>query len=156
MGVSGSGKTTVGKLLSKEIEWKYYNGDNYHQKESIEKMIKGIPLTDKDRDPWLESIRNIVEKNLKNSNNVIIECSALKQSYRDIIKQENNQIKFIYLKCSYELIKGRLEKRGRHFFNPKLLKSQFKILEEPNDALWIDASNSPKNIVKILRRYFKI
>jgi gluconokinase len=148
MGVSGSGKTTVGKALSKRFGWKYYEGDEYHPAGNIEKMKRGIPLDDEDRLPWLQSLRKIIEEAANKNENIVIACSALKEAYREILRghvpdlplSANNEVKFIYLKGSYNTIKERMEKRPDHFFKPEMLKSQFNTLEEPQDAIIIDIS----------------
>jgi gluconokinase len=147
MGVSGSGKTTVGKTVSSQFGWKFYEGDEYHPAKNMEKMKNGIPLNDKDRLPWLLCLKKIIEEALENKENIIISCSALKEAYRKILKI-NNDVKFIYLKGSYDLVKKRMEERGSHFFKPAMLKSQLDDLEEPKDVIEIDISGSKDSVVK--------
>jgi len=130
MGVSGCGKTTVGKELSKALEIPFYDGDDFHSEANKEKMSRGQPLTDEDRKPWLESLANLLQGNTS----IILACSALKGSYREMLKIAPD-VRFIYLKGSCNLIKKRLEERKGHFFNPHLLESQLANLEEPQDAL---------------------
>jgi len=151
MGVAGAGKTTIGKLLSEVIIWEFYDGNELHPKRNIEKMRKGIALNDKDRLPWLNSIRKLIEKKLHKKENLILECSALRQSYRDLLKQKDEDIRFIYLKGNYQLIEKRLAQRRHRYFNPALLKSQFDTLEEPQDAISIDAFKTPQMIVAMIR-----
>ena len=137
MGVAGCGKTTVGRMLSEKLGWKYFEGDEYHPKENVAKMSAGIPLNDDDRKPWLLKLRSIIEDALALGTNIILTCSALKESYREILKV-NDDVKFIYLKGSYELIESRMKLRKDHFMKPGMLKSQFDALEEPTEAIIID------------------
>ena len=152
MGVSGSGKSTIGKLLSQEFNIPFYDGDDFHPKENIEKMSSGRPLNDKDRQSWLEALNGLALKELKKSNCIIL-CSALKQKYREILIQNiETQSEWIYLSGSFDLISKRLNSRENHFMTSDLLKSQFDILEEPRDALRVDISLSPNEIIKTIKR----
>lgn len=155
MGVAGSGKTSVGKLLSEKLDWQYFEGDAYHPKENVEKMSNGIPLNDKDRMPWLLKLRSIIEDSLAKGTNIILTCSALKESYRKILKV-SDEVRFIYLKGGYELIEDRMMKRNDHFMKPGMLKSQFEALEEPKDALAIDIDNSCENIIDVILKNLKL
>jgi gluconokinase len=147
MGVSGSGKTTLGKAVSNTLGWKFYEGDEYHPAENIEKMRTGIPLDDEDRLPWLLSLSNVIKDAIEKKENIVISCSALKEAYRKILKVSDD-VKFIYLKGSYDLIRTRLEQRLVHFFKPEMLKSQFDALEEPGQAIEIDISKSSESTIK--------
>jgi gluconokinase len=146
MGVSGSGKTTVGKAVSNKFGWKYYEGDEYHPAENVEKMKNWIPLNDEDRLPWLLSLRKVIEEAISKRENIVISCSALKEAYRKILKV-SEEVKFIYLKGSYDLIRKRMEERIPHFFKPEMLKSQFDVLKEPQQAIEIDISKSSESII---------
>ena len=146
MGVAGCGKTTVGRMLSVKLGWKYFEGDEYHPKENVAKMSAGIPLNDDDRKPWLLKLRSIIEDALAQGTNIILTCSALKESYREILKV-NDDVKFIYLKGSYELIESRMKLRKDHFMKPGMLKSQFDALEEPTEAIIIDIDQELNKIV---------
>ncbi len=146
MGVSGCGKTTIGKMLSAKLNWKYFEGDEYHPQENIEKMKNGIPLNDSDRKPWLLKLQYIINDTLSQKVNIIITCSSLKESYRKILKV-SNEVRFIYLKGSYSLIEKRMNERKDHFMKPGMLKSQFDALEEPTDAIIVDIDNSSENIL---------
>lgn len=146
MGVSGCGKTTIGKMLSAKLNWKYFEGDEYHPQENIEKMKNGIPLDDSDRKPWLLKLRSIIQDSQNQKNNIVLTCSSLKESYRNILKV-NNEVKFVYLKGSYGLIEKRMSERKDHFMKPGMLQSQFDALEEPADAIIIDIDNSSENIL---------
>ena len=150
MGVSGSGKTTVGRLLSEELGWKYYEADDYHPSANIEKMSSGIPLNDADRRPWLETLRDLIRDCLERKENAVLACSALKESYREFLLIDERVILF-YLKGDYEIIRQRLGHRRGHYMNPKLLDSQFDTLEEPEAATHVDISSSPEEIVKNIR-----
>lgn len=138
MGVSGSGKTTVAKKLAKKLNYFFYDADDFHPKANIEKMSRGVPLNDDDRLPWLESLRDLLQKNLKFGKPTIMACSALKKSYRDILRQAG-KVKIVYLKGDFETIYSRMQER-KHFMKPEMLKSQFADLEEPNNAIEIDIS----------------
>jgi gluconokinase len=149
LGVSGSGKTTVGKLLAGRLDWKFYEGDDYHPEANKEKMSEGIPLTDADRAPWLAALRDLILENLARSEDAVISCSALKQSYRDYLKLDG--VRFVYLKGDYELIATRIRNRQGHFFDSELLATQFQTLEEPRNALAVDIAKSPQAIVSEIR-----
>lgn len=151
IGVSGSGKTTIGKLLTKKLNWKFIEGDDFHSKKNKEKMENGIPLTSADRKPWLLSLKKIITKSLEKNENIIIACSALKKAYRKILKI-NRKVKFVYLKGDFKIIKERIENRKNHFFKVALLESQFNDLEEPKNILNIDIKNDPEFITnKIIK-----
>ncbi len=147
MGVSGSGKTTIGKLLAKKIQIPFFDGDDFHSKGNIEKMASGKPLNDEDRMEWLFQLNALIQEN-ENKNGCIIACSSLKESYRKILSQEvSNSIKFVFLQGSYSEILSRLESRENHFIPTSLLKSQFETLENPRNAYTVSIMQSPKQIV---------
>src|SRR5436853_3180375 len=150
MGVTGSGKTTIGRLLSKQLGWKYAAADDFPSAANVEKMHNGIPLNDEDRRPWLESLRDLIRKGLETGENIILACSALKESYRQYLVLDE-RVRLVYLKGDYETIQKRLNERHGHYMNPKLLDSQFDTLEEPQDALRVDVSSTPEEIVKTIR-----
>lgn len=152
MGVTGSGKTTVGKLLSAELGWKYFDADDFHPQANIEKMRSGIPLNDADRKPWLDTLRELIRNCLERNENAVLACSALKESYREFLMIDEN-VRLIYLKGDYGLIQKRLAARHGHYMNPALLDSQFKTLEEPKRAWQVDISLSPEAIVKSIRNH---
>ncbi|MGB7555746.1 MAG: gluconokinase, partial [Candidatus Korobacteraceae bacterium] len=137
MGVSGVGKTTIGKALAQELHWRFAEGDDFHSAANIAKMHAGIPLTDEDRAPWLQSLRSAITRWLAAGENVVLACSALKASYRETL-QVAPEVKFVYLRGSFELIAQRLASRHGHYMNPHLLRSQFDTLEEPIDTVTID------------------
>lgn len=152
MGVTGSGKTTLGERLSTELGWNYYDADDFHSPANVEKMKRGIPLDDADRKPWLEILRNLIRNCLEGGENCVLACSALKKSYRDYLLI-NDEVRLVYLRADYGLIKKRLSDRSGHYMNAKLLDSQFEILEEPEGHLAIDVSSPPAEIVKNIREH---
>ena len=151
MGVSGAGKTAIGKLLAQGLCWHFYEGDEYHPPSNLEKMSSGIPLTDDDRWPWLDSLRKLMGGLISDGQNAVIACSALKQTYRDRLRQGNKEVVFIYLKGDYELIRTRLADRHDHFMSADLLGSQFRDLEEPETGITVDAGQDPAVIVNAVR-----
>ncbi len=153
MGVSGSGKSTIGKLLSDRTGWNFYDADDFHPQANIDKMNRGIPLTDSDRQPWLEKLQELITTFLKNNRQGILACSALKSDYRQILRNNNSNVVFVYLQGDYDCIQSRIKKRHGHFMEADLLRSQFDTLEEPEDALVIDVSLEPEVIAeKILTK----
>lgn len=131
MGVSGCGKSTIAEAIAKEMNAVFLEGDDFHSQSNIDKMKAGIPLTDDDRKGWLESIHTKITTDTDKGEDCILSCSALKRKYRDTLRKDMAHILFIYLKGSFELIHGWMEKRKHHFMPPELLKSQFDTLEEP-------------------------
>jgi gluconokinase len=156
MGVAGSGKTTVGQLLAKELSWMFRDADEFHPPTNIEKMSRGIALEDSDRAPWLEAMRATIETWLREGRDAILTCSCLKAGYRQRLLVDPARIRFIYLKGSFELIDARLRQRAHHFMKADLLKSQFQILEEPQDAITVDLSDPPEVIVQKIRKALNI
>ncbi len=151
MGVTGAGKTTVGRALASSLGWEFHDGDDLHTEASKLKMHRGIALDDADRAPWLRAIRELIVSMLAGGRNGVVACSALKQSYRDELVVDPSSVKVVYLRGSKELIADRLRNRGGHFMNPELLQSQIDTLEEPRDAIVIDASAAPEAIVGAIR-----
>jgi gluconokinase len=152
-GVSGAGKTTVGKLLTREIGWRFIEADDFHSVTNIEKMRSGRPLTDEDRWPWLERLRQQIEQSLTAGQNAVLSCSALKRAYRDRLRV-SDEVKFVFLRGDYVLIEKQLRNRRRHFMNPNLLQSQFDDLEEPQqgeNVLTIELGRTPEQIVETIK-----
>jgi gluconokinase len=152
MGVSGSGKSTVGRLLAEELAWAFYEGDNYHPLANIRKMTHGIALSDADRAAWLGSLARLVFELDRGGRSAVIACSALKQAYRDALTGKSAAVRFVYLKGSRDIIRERLEMRHRHYMKAGLLESQFAILEEPQEAVVADISQPPELIVSMVKR----
>jgi gluconokinase len=153
MGVSGSGKTTVGRILAAQLGWTFVEADDYHPAANIEKMRGGTPLDDADRRPWLAALRERIDAACRGGENVVLACSALKHAYQDYLEQhEPACVHYVYLHGSEDLIRERLAARRGHFMNPRLLHSQFEALEPPADALRVDVSPSPEVIAAEIRR----
>ena len=151
-GPTGAGKTTVGRLLARKLAWEFLDADDLHPAANVEKMKKGIPLQDSDRWPWLQIIRNSMDVRIAEHRNLVLACSALKRRYREILCT-GPEVKLVYLKGTYEQILTRVTSRTGHFAGKDLLSSQFAILEEPSDAVTVDVSRSPEDIVtEICRR----
>jgi gluconokinase len=151
MGTTGSGKTTIGTLLAKRLGWEFADADDFHPPANVEKMKHGIPLTDADREPWLQALHDKIVEWSAEKRNVVLACSALKESYRDELRA-SSEVKFVYLKGSYELFSKRVLARKGHFAKQDLLASQFATLEEPTDAIVVDAGPSPEEIASEVRR----
>jgi gluconokinase len=140
MGVSGSGKSTIGEKLAERLRWSYEDGDKFHPPSNVAKMSAGQPLTDEDRWPWLQAIANEIDRVCEAGEHAVIACSALKRAYRDILVHGRNDVRIIYLKGTQDLIASRLALRKGHFMPPGLLASQFRTLEPP------DASENPVTV----------
>ena len=150
MGVSGSGKTTIGALLSKALHWDFFDGDDFHDPSNVEKMAAGIPLTDEDRQAWLSTLRGIVTRLREEGKNGIIACSALKRSYRKYLLTHEEDVSLVYLKGGFDQLRKRLNERKGHFVGESLLESQFSTLEEPDDAIEVDITHTPDEIVSAI------
>ena len=150
MGVSGCGKSTVGKLLADRLGWEFYDGDDFLPPADIAKMTADIPLDDSDRAPWLARLHALIADCLHQNRPGVLACSALKQKYRDTLLQGNPGLRFIYLKGDYDTILARISARHNHFMKSEMLKSQFAALEEPADALVVDVRLSPEQMVEFI------
>ena len=149
MGVSGAGKTKIGEMLAERLHCSFTDGDAFHSAANKEKMHKGIPLTDDDRWPWLRTIRAAIEEKRNAGETAVFTCSSLKRSYRDILRDGDKDVCFVYLKGSREVLEQRLTTRTGHFFDPSLLQSQLDTLEEPgaDEAVTVNIELSPEQIV---------
>ena len=156
MGVSGSGKTIIGSQLAKEIDWEFLDSDDYHSTAEVAKMTSGIPLTEADREPWLNVLRGLLIDRTKRGQDCILACSALTRDFRQKLLNGIENFILIHLDGHYELIKTRMEERKGHFFKPALLMSQFETLEPPEDVLRIDIAKEPEEIVKEIRSYLEL
>ena len=156
MGVAGSGKTTIGKLLAEKLACPFHDADDFHPAANKEKMGKGIPLTDLDRLPWLRTIAEEMKKWEATNPKTVLACSALKQKYRDLLAKENS-VQWVYLKGNMAFIRQRLENRQDHFMKTEMLESQFGDLEEPEEAIVIDInSDSDRMVDEIIVKLKKV
>jgi gluconokinase len=146
MGVSGSGKTSVGVLLASALGGDFVEGDDYHPPANVEKMRQGIPLDDADRRPWLETLAAEIGRWLEAGRTVVLACSALKRSYRAILRGGRAGVRFVHLKGNAALIRARLAQRSGHYMPASLLDSQLATLEEPLDAIVVDIDATPEQI----------
>jgi gluconokinase len=152
-GVSGAGKTTIGQLLAEEFGWRFYEADDFHSQANTDKMRQGVPMTDEDRWPWLESLRQLIKRCLAAGENAVLACSALKEAYRRHLRV-SDKVKLVFLRGNYELVANQLRQRRGHFMNPALLQSQFADLEEPlptEGAVVIELGQSPRELVQEIK-----
>ena len=156
MGVTGSGKTTVGEALAKDLGWTYYDADDFHPDRNVQKMAQGTPLDDDDRWPWLDILAAEIGVWGEAEGGVILGCSALKQSYRNVLVGGRTNVHIVHLSGQKDLIARRLETRQGHYMPASLLDSQFETLEEPCDALNIDIAPEPSAIASAIRRELKL
>lgn len=149
MGVSGVGKTTIGRMLGARTGWKFEDADDYHSKEDQQKMATGIPLTDADREPWLNALHERMFQYCKKGENAILACSALKQRYRELLAGgfAKGEMQFVYLHAPAVLIKERMKSRHHPFMNPDLLENQLATLEVPSEAWSVTVAGSPEHAV---------
>ena len=152
MGVAGSGKTTVGRMLADEMSWGFVDADDIHPLANIEKMRDGVPLTDDDRAPWLRSLRIILLAHEASDESLVLACSALTEGFRAALRTGVDDLRFVLLQAEIDVIAQRLVQREHHFFKAELLDSQFVALEVPLDAIVVNASQSPHAIVAHIRR----
>jgi gluconokinase len=149
-GVSGAGKTTVGKMLAKQLGWRFLEADDFHPAANIEKMRNGHPLTDEDRWPWLNRLRKQIEQLVSAGENAVLACSALKRAYRDRLRV-SEAVKFVFLRGDYAVVEKQLRSRHGHFMNIALLQSQFDDLEQPQpdeNVITIELGRTPEEIVE--------
>jgi gluconokinase len=156
MGVAGSGKTTIGKLLADRLGWEFIEGDDFHPPENLEKMSRGIPLSDDDRAGWLQTLAWMLIQRLAEKRSAVLACSALKQRYRDLLSVGNPEVNFIFLQGEPELLRNRLHNRPGHFMKTGMLLSQFADLEVPADAFDVDVNLSPEQILRLILMHFEL
>lgn len=154
MGPAGAGKTTVGEQLANSLGWHFLDADAFHSPENVERMRQGIGLTDADRAPWLLAMRDALHDLHARGESVVLACSALKEQYRRALVPSNatQDIRFVYLRAPESVLRDRLAQRSGHYAGTSLLASQLATLEEPPNALWVDASSEPSEIVHRIRR----
>jgi len=150
MGVSGSGKTTVARLLAARLGWTFLEGDAFHPAGNVEKMSSGVSLGDDDRWPWLERIRNAIESHVRDGGHAVVACSALRAGYRDFLAAGRNDTRFVYLKGDRRTIRARMSARQDHYMRPAMLDSQYSSLEEPVGALVAEIGSTPADIVSYI------
>ncbi|WP_250513897.1 gluconokinase [Caballeronia sp. INDeC2] len=157
MGVSGAGKSLIGELLAERLHCSFTDGDAFHSAANKEKMHKGIPLTDEDRWPWLKTIRAAIEEKQRAGETAVFTCSSLKRSYRDVLRDGDKDVCFVYLEGTFEVLHERLGTRTGHFFDPSLLKSQLETLEPPgeDEAIIVSIEHTPEEIVDIVLETLK-
>jgi len=148
MGVTGVGKTTIGKQLANTLGWPFYDADDFHPSTNVEKMRQGMALVDEDRLPWLKALNVLIKESLNRGSSAVLACSALRASYRELLKDGNEGVHFVYLSARSEIVQARLNARVGHFMNPTLLASQFQTLEVPSDAIHVNAERSPDEVVQ--------
>lgn len=146
IGPMGCGKTTVGEMLAERLSWAFADADDFHPPENVEKMRQGIPLDDDDRFGWLVSLRTHIEEQIQRDKNLILACSALKHSYREILGIDQRRIISVYLKGSFELLQERIAKRSHQYMNESLLQSQLQTMEEPFGGLIVAIDQTPEMI----------
>jgi gluconokinase len=152
LGVAGSGKTEIGSLLAGALQWNFRDADAYHSAANIEKMSHGQSLSDEDRVPWLKLMAREIDNWVETGTKTVLACSALKDSYRLALKQGHEEVAFVYLKGSFEMIHARLSQRHGHFMKAEMLASQFAALEEPTEAIVVDAGWQPAKIVAYVEK----
>lgn len=155
MGVVGAGKTTIAKLLARELGWEFADADDFHPVSNVEKIRRGIPLTDEDRAPWLQILHDAISRRIASGTDLVLACSALKRAYRRIL-HPGPDVDFVYLKGPAALIAERLHARHGHFANEQILASQLQDLEEPADATTIDIAATPEEIVRQIKKALRL
>lgn len=158
MGVTGSGKTTVGHILARRLSWPFLDGDDFHPEENVAKMAAGTPLTDEDRWPWLQALADEIGGRVDDGTSCVLGCSALKEEYRRVLRGSRSagQIRFVYLHGSEKLIADRLSSRVHRYMPASLLRSQFEALEPPADAAVIDIDATPDEIALSILRHLEL
>ena len=153
MGVAGAGKTTVGRLLAGELGWPYFEADDFHSPANKEKMARGVPLNDQDRAPWLAAIRERMEECVADGRSAVFTCSALKESYRQVLAAGLPAVTLVYLSADPATIEARVRQRENHYLKANLVRSQFDVLEAPANAFTVDARESPAALVAKIRAF---
>jgi gluconokinase len=150
MGVAGSGKTAVGSRVAERLGWTFLDADDFHPAANVEKMKRGIPLNDNDRAPWLDRMHAELRQQLSENHSVLLSCSALKDAYRDILRDQLPEVRFVFLDVDRSTLLDRLQKRQAHFFPKELLDSQLATLEPPKDAFMVNANRPVDEVVETI------
>jgi len=156
MGVTGSGKTTVGQRLAETLGWRFHDADDFHPAANKAKMHAGTPLTDDDRWPWLRALRAVIEAALADQADAVVTCSALKREYRDVLAGGLSDVYYVHLTGDPDILATRLAGRKDHFMNPALLDSQIAMLEAPAGAIDVDVALTPDQQVAVIRRALSV
>lgn len=152
MGVTGAGKTTVGRELAASLGWRFHDADDFHPAANKAKMHAGIPLTDEDRWPWLGALRAVIEQAIRDGAGAVVTCSALKRAYRAVLSGGLSDVRYVHLTGDPRVLQDRLASRRGHFMNPALLDSQIATLEPPEGAIDVDVALTPGEQVAEIRR----
>jgi gluconokinase len=152
MGVTGAGKTTIGRLLAAQLGWEFADADQFHPKTNVEKMSRGVALTDADREPWLAAMRSAILAWISQNRNAVLACSALKRAYRSEL-MVGPEVRFVYLRGNYEAVARQLRVRHGHFATESILADQFATLEEPDNAVVVDVGDDPAQMVAEIRHH---
>jgi gluconokinase len=155
-GVSGSGKSTVGRALAEALGWRFFEGDEFHSPSSVDKMARGVPLDDADRFPWLDRLHDLIAQSLAQEEPAVLACSALKQAYRERLLAGNARTGLVYLRGDYELIWERMRNRQDHYMGAEMLRSQFDDLDEPAGALTVNIEDDVEKIVASIIQAFDL
>ncbi|HUP64132.1 MAG TPA: gluconokinase [Thermoanaerobaculia bacterium] len=148
MGVAGAGKTLIGKALAERLGWHFYDADDFHSPENIVRMAAGLPLADPDRHDWYDRLIALLARVDTEGKNAILACSALRSDFRSRLRSSASDVRFVFLNCDISLCEERARNRENHYFKAGLVQTQFDALEEPHDAMEIDASQNPEAIVE--------
>lgn len=157
MGVSGSGKTTVGQALARRLDYPFYDGDDFHPPQNVAKMAAGQPLDDDDRAPWLARLHDLMAEHAAEDEPIVVACSALKKKYRRRLREDVPNVVFVYLRGSADVIRARLQSRDDHYMQPDMLDSQFEALEapEPEEAIIVDVDGDVEALVDRIQSALK-
>lgn len=156
MGVAGSGKSTIGRLLADRLHWDYFEADDFHPPANVAKMSRAEPLDDQDRAPWLAAIRARMEQCIAAGRPAIFTCSALKEAYRRILTDGLDGIAIVYLQGDPATITARISERKGHFMKAALVRSQFEALEPPSNAFTLDIRQNPEQLAEAIRRHWRL